>query len=197
MALSLKDKETDRLAREVAALTGETLTDAIRIAERLERERLRRGQSARLADRLMEIGRHVALNVVDTSALVAILLGEPDADVFARTLAEAPVRLLSAVSRVELSFVIKDRKGETGRADVELLLRDGGFDIVSVTPQQAEIAVDAFRRFGRGRHPARLNIGDCFAYALAIATDHSLLFKGDDFIHTDIRSALPPRLAAR
>ena len=197
MALSLKDKETVRLAREVAALTGETLTDAIRIAERLERERLRRGQSARLADRLMEIGRHVALNVVDTSALVAILLGEPDADVFARTLAEAPVRLLSAVSRVELSFVIEDRKGETGRADVELLLRDGGFDIVSVTPQQAEIAVDAFRRFGRGRHPARLNIGDCFAYALAIATDHSLLFKGDDFIHTDIRSALPPRLEAR
>ena len=60
MALSLKDKETDRLAREVAALTGETLTDAIRIAERLERERLRRGQSARLADRLMEIGRHCA-----------------------------------------------------------------------------------------------------------------------------------------
>ena len=139
----------------------------------------------------------MALNVVDTSALVAILLGEPDADVFARTLAEAPVRLLSAVSRVELSFVIEDRKGETGRADVELLLHDGGFDIVSVTPQQAEIAVDAFRRFGRGRHPARLNIGDCFAYALAIATDHSLLFKGDGFIHTDIRSALPPRLAAR
>ena len=139
----------------------------------------------------------MALNVVGTSALVAILLGEPDADVFARTLAEAPVRLLSAVSRVELSFVIEDRKGETGRADVELLLRNGGFDIASVTPQQAEIAVDAFRRFGRGRHSARLKIGDCFAYALAIAADHSLLFKGDDFIHTDIRSALPPRLAAR
>ena len=72
------------------------------------------------------------------------------------------------------------------------LLRDGGFDIVSVTPQQAEIAVDAFRRFGRGRHRARLNIGDCFVYALAVATDHTLLFKGDDFIHTDIRPALPP-----
>ncbi len=102
MALSLKDKETDRLAREVAALTGETLTDAIRkaLAERLERERLRRGGSTRLADRLMEIGRHC----------------------------------------------------ETGRTDLELLLRDGGFDIVSVTLQQAEIAIDAFRRFGRGRH---------------------------------------------
>jgi ribonuclease VapC len=134
--------------------------------------------------------------VVDTSALVAILLGEPEADRFARALADAPVRLLSAVSRVELSFVIEGRKGETGRADVDLLLRDGGFDIVAVTPQQAEIAVDAFRRFGRGRHRASLNIGDCFAYALAVATDEALLFKGDDFIHTDIRPTLPPEAEA-
>jgi ribonuclease VapC len=133
--------------------------------------------------------------VVDTSALIAIL-PEPEAARFARALADARVRLLSAVSRVELSFVIEGRKGETGRADVELMLRDGGFDIVSVTPQQAEIAVDAFRRFGRGRHQARLNIGDCFAYALATATGHPLLFKGDDFIHTDIHPALPPELAA-
>jgi ribonuclease VapC len=129
--------------------------------------------------------------VVDTSALVAILLGEAEAERFARALAEAPVRLLSAVSRVELSFVIEGRKGETGRADVEQLLRDGGFDIVGVTPQQAELAVDAFRRFGRGRHPAGLNIGDCFSYALAAVTDHRLLFKGEDFSRTDIRSALP------
>jgi ribonuclease VapC len=129
--------------------------------------------------------------VVDTSALVAILFGEPDAGRFARALGDAPVRLLSAVTRVELSFVIEGRKGHTGRADLELLLRDGCFDIVSVTPQQAEIAIDAFLRFGRGRHRAGLNIGDCFAYALAAATDHPLLFKGDDFIHTDIRPALP------
>jgi ribonuclease VapC len=128
--------------------------------------------------------------VVDTSALVAILLGEPDAERFARALGAAPVRFLSAVTRVELSCVIEGRKGETGRADVELLLRDGGFEVVSVTPQQAEIAVDAFRRFGRGRHRARLNIGDCFSYALAVATDQVLLFKGDDFGHTDIRPAL-------
>jgi len=129
--------------------------------------------------------------VVDTSSLVAILLGEPDAERFARALGNAPVRLLSAVTRVELSLVIEGRKGETGRADLELLLRDGGFDIVSVTAQQAEIAIDAFRRFGRGRHRAGLNIGDCFSYALAAAADHVLLFKGNDFIHTDIRSALP------
>jgi ribonuclease VapC len=129
--------------------------------------------------------------VIDTSALVAILLGEPDAECFASAVGDAPIRLISAVNRVELSCVVEGRKGETGRADVEVLLRDGGFDIVSVTPQQAEIAVDAFRRFGRGRHRAQLNIGDCFAYALASATGHTLLFKGDDFIHTDIRPALP------
>jgi ribonuclease VapC len=129
--------------------------------------------------------------VVDTSALVAILLREPDAGRFAAALGDAPVRLLSAVTRIELSFVIEGRKGEAGRADLDLLLRDGGFDVVSVTPQQASIAIDAFRRFGRGRHPAGLNIGDCFSYALAAATQHPLLFKGNDFIHTDIRPVLP------
>ena len=88
---------------------------------------------------------------------------------------------------VELSFVVEGRKGETGRSDLELLLRDGAFDVIAVTQQQAEIAIEAFRRFGRGRHPAALNIGDCFSYALAVATDDSLLFKGDNFAQTDIR----------
>jgi ribonuclease VapC len=130
--------------------------------------------------------------VVDTSALVAILFAEPDAERFARALADAPVRLLSAVTRVELSFVVEGRKGEAGRADLELLLRDSDFEIVAVTPQQAEIAIEAFRRFGRGRHRVGLNIGDCFSYALAVASDHPLLFKGEDFSCTDIRPALPP-----
>jgi ribonuclease VapC len=129
--------------------------------------------------------------VVDTSALVAILFGEPDAERFAHALGEAPARLLSAVTRVELSFVVEGRKGETGRADLELLLRDGAFDVIAVTQQQAEIAIEAFRRFGRGRHPAALNIGDCFSYALAAVSDDSLLFKGNDFALTDIRPALP------
>jgi ribonuclease VapC len=132
----------------------------------------------------------VALMVVDTSALIAILLREPDAGLFAYAIEEAPVRLLSAVTRVELSFVIEGRKGEAGRADAESLLRDGGFDVVTVTMQQAEIAIDAFRRFGKGRHRAGLNIGDCFSYALAVATGHPLLFKGDDFVHTDVKQAL-------
>ena len=135
--------------------------------------------------------------VVDTSPLVTILCGEPDAGRFAHALGETPVRLMSAVTRVELSFVVEGRKGEAGRADLELLLREGGFDIVAVTPQQAEFAIDAFRRFGRGRHRAGLNIRDCFSYALAIAVDDTLLFKGDDFSQTDIRPALAPAAAIR
>ena len=127
--------------------------------------------------------------VVCTSAFVAVLLREPGAERFAEALGAAAVRVVSAVTRVELSFVIEGRKGEAGRADLELLLRDGGFEIVSVTPQQAELAIEAFRRFGMGRHRAALNIGDCFSYALAMATHHPL-FKGDDFVHTDTRPAL-------
>jgi ribonuclease VapC len=129
--------------------------------------------------------------VVDTSALVAILFDEPEADRFGQALAAAPLRLLSAITRVELSIVIEGRKRDAGRADLERLLQQGAFEIVSVTPQQAEIAIDGFRRFGRGRHRAGLNIGDCFSYALAMSTGDPLLFKGNDFIHTDVRSALP------
>lgn len=128
--------------------------------------------------------------VVDTSALVAILLREPDAGRYEEALANAPVRLLSVVTRVELSFVIEGRKHEAGRIDLERLIRAGGFELASVTPGHAEIAIAAFRRFGKGRHRAGLNIGDCFAYALASATGLPLLFKGDDFSQTDIRSAL-------
>ena len=128
--------------------------------------------------------------VVDTSALVAILLREPDAERFAVALEEARVRLLSAVTRVELTFVIEGRKGEAGRADLERLLNDGEFEVAAVTPQQAMIAITAFRTYGKGRHPAGLNIGDCFSYALARATGYPLLFKGNDFTHTDIQPAL-------
>lgn len=128
--------------------------------------------------------------VVDTSALVAILLREADAEVFEGALADNPVRLISAVTRVELSLVIEGRKRDAGRADIEALLRLVPIDIVAVTPQQADAAIEAFRRFGKGHHPARLNIGDCFAYALARTTGLPLLFKGADFALTDIRSVL-------
>ncbi len=131
--------------------------------------------------------------VIDTSAIVAILLNEPDAALFTRAIEDAPIRLLSAVTRVELSFVIEGRKNQAGRADLEALIREAGFEIAAVTSQQAEIAINAFRRYGKGRHPAGLNIGDCFSYALAAATGHKLLFKGNDFIHTDIWNALAPQ----
>ncbi|MGH7024836.1 MAG: type II toxin-antitoxin system VapC family toxin [Caulobacteraceae bacterium] len=130
--------------------------------------------------------------VVDTSALVAILLGEADAGRYARALEEAPSRLISAVSRVELSIVMESRKGDGGRADLERLLLDGDFEIVGVSAELAHSAIDAFRRFGKGRHRAGLNIGDCFAYALATTLDQPLLFKGDDFAHTDVEVALGP-----
>jgi ribonuclease VapC len=127
--------------------------------------------------------------VVDTSAVVAILFGEPEAKRFAAVLQDAPRRLISAVTRVELSFVIEGRKGDPGRQDLERLPGRGAFEIVAVTSRHAELAIAAFRRFGKGRHPAALNIGDCFSYGLAVATDHPLLFKGDDFAKTDVRSA--------
>jgi ribonuclease VapC len=128
--------------------------------------------------------------VVDTSALVAIVFDEADADRFAQGLAEAPRALMSAVTRVELSFVVEGRKGSSGRIGLENFLRQSRIEVVAVSPGHAELAIEAFRRFGRGRHPAALNIGDCFSYALAKATGQPLLFKGNDFIHTDIRPAL-------
>jgi ribonuclease VapC len=128
--------------------------------------------------------------VIDPSALVAILFREPDADLFGACLAAAPVRLMSAVTRVEVSCVVEGRKDARGRADLELLLREAEVDIVGVTARDAEIAIEAFRRDGKGQHRAGLDIGDCFAYALAKATAYTLLFKGDDFGRTDIAPAL-------
>jgi ribonuclease VapC len=129
--------------------------------------------------------------VVDTSAIMALLLVEPEAPQFSRVLADTPGTLMSAVTRVELSFVAEGRKGSIGRAVLENFLHDSRIEVVAVSLRHAEIAIDAFRRFGRGRHRAGLNIGDCFSYALAKATGLPLLFKGADFIHTDIRPALP------
>jgi ribonuclease VapC len=127
--------------------------------------------------------------VIDTSAIIAILEDEPERADFVRLIAADDVRLLSAVSRVECTCVIEGRKREAGRADLELFLREAAIEIAPVTPDQAEMACEVFRRFGRGRHPAGLNIGDVFAYALAKITGEPLLFKGDDFARTDIASA--------
>ena len=130
--------------------------------------------------------------VIDTSAIVAILFGEPEADDFAKLIQSASTRLVSAVTRVELTFVVEGRKRDEGRSDLERLFQHGNFDVVDLSAHQAAIASEAFRHYGKGRHPAQLNIGDVFAYALAKATDQPLLFKGNDFSQTDVRSALPP-----
>lgn len=129
--------------------------------------------------------------VIDTSAIVAILFGEPEAAAFTAAIESSTTRLVSAATRVELTFVVEGRKRDEGRADLERLFQHGNFDVVDVTALQVIVATDAFRRYGKGRHPAQLNIGDVFAYALAKVTDQPLLFKGNGFSQTDIRAALP------
>jgi ribonuclease VapC len=128
--------------------------------------------------------------VIDTSAVIAILFDEPDQQIFVAAIEAAPVRLVSAVSRVELAFVMEGRKGEAGREPLERFFALTGAQVVAVTPQQADLAIGAFRRFGKGRQPAALNLGDCFSYALAQAVDLPLLFKGDDFTRTDVKRAV-------
>ena len=127
--------------------------------------------------------------VIDSSALIAILLQEAEAKVFAETIEAASVRLISAASLLEASIVIEGRNGEAGGRELDLLLYRAGIEIVAVDRDQAEIARRAWRLYGKGRHAAGLNYGDCFAYALAKATGSPLLFKGDDFAQTDVAAA--------
>ena len=129
--------------------------------------------------------------VIDTSAVIACLLDEPERPAFLTKINADSIRLLSMVGFVEASFVILSRRGPRGLNDLAAFLDRADIERVPVDTGQADIAVDAFRRFGRGRHAAALNIGDCFAYALAKATGEPLLFKGNDFSQTDITSAIP------
>lgn len=124
--------------------------------------------------------------VLDTSALLAILFNEPDASDFADLISKDPKRLLSAGTLLELMIVIEARKGEAGGRELDLLLHRAKIDIVPFDEEQAEIARNAWRHYGKGNHPAGLNFGDCFAYALAKISSEPLLFKGNDFIQTDL-----------
>ncbi len=128
--------------------------------------------------------------VIDTSAVVAILFEENDHLRYVEAIERAAARLVSAVTRVELSCVVEGRKGDAGRELLERFFIFTGAEVVAVTPQQAALAIGAFRTYGKGRHTAGLNIGDCFSYALASATGHPLLFKGNEFTHTDLAPAL-------
>lgn len=132
---------------------------------------------------------------MDTSAAVAVIRGEPGADELAGYLEGALVRLMPAAIRVELGIVIEARLGPAGQDVMDRFLRDARIDIVSLDAEQAERAVSAWRRYGKGRHPAGLNYGDCFTYALAERTGHPILCTGDDFAATDI-PVIRPRLGA-
>ena len=127
--------------------------------------------------------------VVDTSALVAVLLAEPERDLFIELLAGADDPLISAATLVEASIVMLARSGEDGVADLDELLATAAVRPVAVDSTQARLARDAYARFGKGRAPAGLNFGDCFAYALAMATGRPLLFRGTDFATTDVTPA--------
>jgi ribonuclease VapC len=131
--------------------------------------------------------------VVDTSAAVAILLGEPGSDELAAHLENAVARLMSAAIRVELGMVMEARLWPAGQDVVERFLRDARIDTVPVDLDLAERAVSGWRRYGKGRHPAGLNFGGCFTYALAERTGHPVLCTGDDFAATDL-VVLRPRL---
>ena len=124
--------------------------------------------------------------VIDTSALVAIFQNEPERRAFNEAIEAAETRSISMASFVETSIIIESRYGPDGMRDFELFISKAKISLVSVDTEQATIARDAFRHYGKGRHPAGLNFGDCFAYALAKALDEPLLFKGDDFTQTDI-----------
>ena len=130
--------------------------------------------------------------IIDSSALLAILLDEPERDAFLDLLSESDGVRISAVTYVEAAAVIDRRGGPTLARQLDALLEAAEVDIVDVTARQARLARAAFRDFGRGSgHRAGLNFGDCFSYALARDADAPLLFKGDDFVHTDIRPAGP------
>lgn len=125
--------------------------------------------------------------VIDTSALIAILRQEPEAARLAVAIEQDTVRLVSAASVLETTIVMTARHGEEGAADLDRLLMKAAAEVVPVTVEQVNVARRAFLRYGKGRHPARLNFGDCFSYALAKAATQPLLFKGDDFGKTDVR----------
>lgn len=125
---------------------------------------------------------------VDSSALVSVVLGEPDAEQFLAAM-QRDYSLLSASNRVEAAIVVEAKQGPDAARDLDLLVESLIDEIVAVDARQARVAIGAWQRFGKGRHPAALNFGDCFAYALATSHGLPLLFKGDDFSQTDVARA--------
>jgi ribonuclease VapC len=127
--------------------------------------------------------------IVDTSALMAMLLGEAEAADFARAIRAAPARRISAASWLEAA-IVADTRSALAAAEFDAFMARLELEVMPFTADQAWRAREAHRRYGRGRHPAGLNLGDCFAYALAKSRDEPLLFKGDDFARTDVKAAI-------
>jgi len=127
--------------------------------------------------------------VIDASALIAILRDEPEGRELQQKVRSAFPRLAGAPTVVEASIVMLTRFGEQGLDDLRAYLGAAAVEIVPLAASHVDLATDAYRRFGKGRHRAGLNFGDCLSYALARATGEPLLFKGDDFIHTDVGRA--------
>lgn len=124
--------------------------------------------------------------VIDTSALIAVLFDEAERATFVDLLAADPRRLVSAGTLLELGLVVEARRGEAAGRELDLLLHRLGVTVVPVDEAQVRVARSGWRRFGKGRHAAGLNLGDCFSYALSRLTGEPLLFKGDDFRLTDV-----------
>ncbi len=124
--------------------------------------------------------------VIDTSALLAILEDEPERRRFNEVIEAADARVLSVANFVETSIVLEARRGPEALRDLDLFIDRAGIELAVVDLEQGQLARLAFGRFGKGRHRAGLNYGDCFAYALAATRGEALLYKGDDFAHTDI-----------
>lgn len=124
--------------------------------------------------------------VIDTSVLIAILQQEPEAEAFANAIQLDPIRMLSSIAALEASVVMESRKGLAGGRDLDLLLHRAQVEIVAFSAEQFELARAAYRKFGKGHHPAALNLGDCCTYALARVSGEGLLAKGDDFRQTDL-----------
>ncbi len=127
--------------------------------------------------------------VLDTSAVLAILLDEPERRAFNEAIVAAGRSLLSAASLLESTIVIETKRGEVGGRELDLWLHRAGVEVAGVDGNQLELARRAWRRFGKDRHPAALNFGDCFSYALSVHGGAPLLFKGDDFAKTDVAVA--------
>ena len=131
--------------------------------------------------------------VIDTSAFVAVLYGEPERARFNELIVASPRCLVSAASYVETGIVLTSRYGPLGYHQLLVFVTQAGIVVRPVDQEQADLAVGAYARYGKGRHEAGLNYGDCFSYALARVTGEPLLFKGDDFVATDIEPVWRPR----